>query len=49
MRAMEEFHNHKDVALLFSAEAAGVLEHFQWKSPPEVQQHGEDGKDELSD
>ena len=31
-----QFHNHKDMALSLVLEASEVLEHFQWKSPEEV-------------
>jgi len=44
-----QFHNHKDVALSLVLEASEVLEHFQWKSPKEVEQHGKDCKEELAD
>ncbi len=48
-RDWKQFHNHKDVALSLVLEASEVLEHFQWKSPAEVEQHGKDEKAELSD
>ena len=48
-RDWRQFHNHKDVALSLVLEAAEVLEHFQWKSPKEVEDHGKACKDELSD
>jgi len=48
-RDWKQFHNHKDVALSLVLEASEVLEHFQWKSPKEVEQHGKDNKDELAD
>ena len=48
-RDWKQFHNHKDVALSLVLEAAEVLEHFQWKSPAEVEQHGREGKEELAD
>lgn len=44
-----QFHNHKDVALSLVLEAAEVLEHFQWKRPEEVEEHGRACKDELAD
>lgn len=44
-----QFHNHKDVALSLVLEASEVLEHFQWKSPQEVIEHGKTEKQELSD
>lgn len=48
-RDWKQFHNHKDVALSLVLEASEVLEHFQWKSAVEVERHGKDAKDELSD
>lgn len=44
-----QFHNHKDMALSLVLEAAEVLEHFQWKSPEEVVNHGKNLKNEISD
>ena len=49
VRDWKQFHNHKDVALSLVLEAAEVLEHFQWKSPEEVNEHGETCKSEISD
>ncbi len=48
-RDWKQFHNHKDVALSLVLEASEVLEHFQWKSPAEVEAHGKEAKDELAD
>lgn len=48
-RDWKQFHNHKDVALSLVLEASEVLEHFQWKSSKEVEEHGKACKDELSD
>ncbi len=48
-RDWKQFHNHKDVALSLVLEATEVLEHFQWKSLPEVEQYGREAKAELSD
>ncbi len=48
-RDWKQFHNHKDVALSLVLEASEVLEHFQWKSPAEVEVHGKACKNELSD
>src|SRR4051812_37923708 len=48
-RDWKQFHNHKDVALSLVLEASEVLEHFQWKSPKEVEDHGKQAKDELAD
>ncbi len=48
-RDWKQFHNHKDMALSMMLEAAEVLEHFQWKSPSEVEAHGQACKDEISE
>jgi NTP pyrophosphatase (non-canonical NTP hydrolase) len=48
-RDWKQFHNHKDVALSLVLESAEVLEHFQWKSPQEVDQHAKEYKEELAD
>jgi dCTP diphosphatase len=48
-RDWKQFHNHKDVALSLVLEASEVLEHFQWKNPKEVEEHGRTDKEELSD
>lgn len=44
-----QFHNHKDLALSLVLEAAEVLEHFQWKKPPEFEAHAKAYKDEIAD
>jgi len=38
-RDWKQFHNPKDVALSVVLEASELLEHFQWKTPPEVAEH----------
>lgn len=48
-RDWQQFHNHKDMALSLVLEAAEVLEHFQWKSPKEVDKYGAACKDEIAD
>ncbi len=48
-RDWKQFHNHKDMALSLALEVAEVLEHFQWKSPQDVEAHVASSKDELSD
>jgi len=48
-RDWKQFHNHKDMALSLMLEAAEVLEHFQWKSPNEVDEHGKACKNEISE
>ena len=44
-----QFHNHKDVALSLVLEASEVLEHFQWKSINEVNDHAKMHKEDLAD
>ena len=44
-----QFHNHKDLALSLVLEAAEVLEHFQWKSPVEVDKYAKEAKNEIAD
>ncbi len=52
-RDWAQFHNPKDLAISLSLEASEVLEHFQWKSPKEMQSHleknGAEVADELAD
>jgi len=48
-RDWKQFHNHKDLSLSLVLEAAEVLEHFQWKSPSEVDGHARECKDEIAD
>jgi len=48
-RDWKQFHNHKDVALSLVLEASEVLEHFQWKSPKEVNEHAKNNKEDLAD
>jgi dCTP diphosphatase len=52
-REWAQFHNPKDLAISLTLEAGEVLEHFQWKSPDEMQKHlqenGQKVADELAD
>ncbi len=48
-RDWEQFHNPKDVAISLSLEAAEVLEHFQWKSPKEIEAYLQTHTDEVAD
>ena len=48
-RDWKQFHNHKDMALSLVLEAAEVLEHFQWKSQNEVEEHGASFKNEIAE
>ncbi len=44
-----QFHNHKDMALSLMLEAGEILEHFQWKSPEEIEKHVKEEKNELEE
>ena len=44
-----QFHNHKDMALSIILEASEVLEHFQWKSKEEVEEHAKKYKKEIGE
>lgn len=44
-----QFHNHKDMALSVVLEATEVLEHFQWKSPQEVEEYARKNKLEIAE
>jgi dCTP diphosphatase len=52
-RDWAQFHNPKDMAISLSLEASELLEHFQWRSPQEVeiylQQHKAEVAEELAD
>src|SRR3989344_1156127 len=48
-RDWKQFHNHKDMALSLMLEAGEVLEHFQWKSPKEIDEYVKTHKDEISE
>ena|SRR3989344_5658590 len=48
-RNWKQFHNPKDMAISLSLEAAEVLEHFQWKTPQEIEKHLKSNKEEVAD
>jgi dCTP diphosphatase len=54
-RDWKQFHNPKDLAISVALEAAELLEHFQWKTPAEVEAHLADPRrreevaDEMAD
>lgn len=48
-RDWKQFHNHKDLAVSMVLEAAEALEHFQWKSPGEVERYGREHRDEIAE
>lgn len=48
-RNWKQFHNPKDVSISLALEAAELLEHFQWKTPAEVEAHIKTHKEDISD
>ena len=48
-RAWKQFHNPKDVSISLALEAAELLEHFQWKTPKEIEKHIKTNKHEVSE
>ncbi len=48
-RDWKQFHNHKDMALSMVLESAEVLEHFQWKSPAEVDTYAQENKADIAE
>jgi dCTP diphosphatase len=48
-RDWKQFHNPKDVALSLVLEAGEVMEHFQWKSPSEIEEHIKKHRTEIGD
>ena len=48
-RDWKQFHNPKDLAISLVLEATEVLEHFQWRSPEEIEKHLKNNKDDLEE
>jgi NTP pyrophosphatase (non-canonical NTP hydrolase) len=48
-RNWKQFHNPKDMAISLLLEATEFLEHFQWKSPEEIEQHLKSNKKDIAD
>jgi len=48
-RDWEQFHNPKDVAISLALEASEVLEHFQWKSPEEIEEYIKSNKSKIAE
>lgn len=48
-RDWKQFHNPKDLSISLVLEATEVLEHFQWKSPDEVERHVNDHKADIAE
>lgn len=48
-RDWKQFHNPKDVALSLVLEAGEVMEHFQWKSPKEIEEYVKTNKADIGE
>nr|HIK01152.1 nucleotide pyrophosphohydrolase [Candidatus Undinarchaeales archaeon ERR594346 U_76725] len=48
-RDWKQFHNPTDCAISLALEAAEVLEHFQWKTKEEIEEHLTKDKEEVAD
>lgn len=48
-RDWKQFHNPKDCAISLSLEASEVLEHFQWKTPEEIESYIENHRDDIGE
>jgi len=48
-RDWKQFHNPKDLSISLVLEATEVLEHFQWKSPEEMEKHLLSNKEDVSE
>jgi len=48
-RDWKKFHNPKDMALSLGLEAAEVMEHFQWKTLPEIEKYLKTAKEDVGD
>ena len=48
-RDWKQFHNPKDVALSMVLEAGEVVEHFQWRSPEEIEKYVISNKEEIGE
>ena len=48
-RDWKQFHNPKDLSLSLVLEATEVMEHFQWKSPEQVEAYARDHADEIGE
>jgi NTP pyrophosphatase (non-canonical NTP hydrolase) len=48
-RDWKQFHNPKDLALSLVLEASEVMEHFQWKSPKEIEEYVKTNKADIGE
>ncbi len=44
-----QFHNHKDMAISVVIEAAELLEHFQWQTKEEIEEHVKQNKQKIGE
>jgi NTP pyrophosphatase (non-canonical NTP hydrolase) len=48
-RNWKQFHNPKDLSLSLVLESTEVMEHFQWKSPDEIEKYIKENRKEIAD
>jgi NTP pyrophosphatase (non-canonical NTP hydrolase) len=48
-RNWKQFHNPKDLSISLALEAAELMEHFQWKSAEEIEEHIKNHRKEVSE
>ncbi|OGM28913.1 nucleotide pyrophosphohydrolase [Candidatus Woesebacteria bacterium RIFCSPHIGHO2_01_FULL_41_10] len=48
-RDWKQFHNPKDLSLSLVLEATEVMEHFQWKSKEEIDEHVKHNKKDVAE
>jgi NTP pyrophosphatase (non-canonical NTP hydrolase) len=48
-RNWKQFHNPKDLSLSLVLEATEVMEHFQWKSPEEIDKYVKENKSDIAE
>jgi NTP pyrophosphatase (non-canonical NTP hydrolase) len=48
-RNWQQFHNPKDMALSLVLEATEVMEHFQWKTPKEIEEYLAAAKEDIGE
>lgn len=48
-RDWSQFHNYKDIAISLLLESSELLEHFQWKTPEEVEKYVITNKQDVAE
>ena len=48
-RDWKKYHNPKDLAISISIEAAELLEHFQWKTPEQLDKKVQDDREKIGE